>query len=266
MSMITTLPSFGGTSPNHFFINTGTATTATTSGMSFGGSSSTLTIPASQVQMQQGMASQIAEQLDQDMLREIALKTFPRPLQIAQRAKLNVTKYMYEASMPPDSIRQGVVEIPAYRVAEGLQWYKIEENSVLELPDGTIIDIEDQYRWKVYEDNAKVTREACRIQAFNRFLNASEMLEAFIKDCAPVGIKQNQILKVPVEAFINWLIFKAAEHDGDVLPSRKWSHRCGFCQKFIPKQLVAMGVNFCGSKHLDRYLQRNEMKLLEAPV
>lgn len=239
---ITSLPATGGTSNQYMYINTGTNTNVATGNVYYGNNAA-ITIQSDSV-----------------------VQPYAKPLRIPMLPRFDVTKYMYDPKKPPDVIQHGVVEIPAHRVAQGLQWYKVEPNTVLELPDGTIIDVEDKYRFKVYEDNAQVTREACRIQAFNRFLNASEMLEAFIKDCAPAGVKQNQILKVPVEAFINWLIYKAAESDGDVLPSSRYNHRCGYCQRFIAKHLVARGVNFCDPGHLDRYLQRTDVKLLEAPA
>ncbi len=238
---ITSLPAMGGTSNQYMYINTGTGTNS--GNVYYSSNNAAITVQSDSV-----------------------VQPPAPPLRIAMSPRLDVTKYMYDPKAPPAVIEHGVVEISAHRVAQQLQWYKVEPNTVLELPDGTIIDVEDKYRFKIYEDNAKVTRDACRIQAFNRFLNASEMLEAFIKDCAPAGIKQNQILKVPVEAFINWLIYKAAESDGDQLPASRYNHRCGYCQRFIARHLVARGVNFCGPDHLGGYLQRTDVKLLEAPT
>lgn len=190
-----------------------------------------------------------------------------QPYRVAKRERLSA-RMLTEMEVKQSIAHQhlNVIEFSEHRVARGLRHYEVGPNTLLELPDGTLIDVEDEYRWRIYEENAKVTREACRIVAFNRFLNASELLEAFIRDAAPHGIRQDQILKVPVEAFINWLIHKAAEADGDVLPGRKWNHRCGYCKKFISKRLVSQGVNFCNAGHLDRYLQRIEMPLLEAPA
>ncbi len=239
---ITSLPAMGGTSNQYMYINTGTGTNS--GNVYYSSNNAAITVQSDSVVLPPA-----------------------QPLKIAQRQMLTAMDMKILGDMNiPAPIDVGVVEIPANRVARGLNWYEVPENTVLELPDGTIIDVEDKYRFKIYEDNAKVTREACRIQAFNRFLNASEMLEAFIKDCAPAGIKQNQILKVPVEAFINWLIYKAAESDGDQLPASRYNHRCGYCQRFIAKHLVARGVNFCGPDHLGGYLQRTDVKLLEAPT
>jgi len=183
----------------------------------------------------------------------------PQPLKISQMQGL---KLGHLDDLSDLTVDPGIIEIPAHRTPS-LQWYKIDPNTVLQLPDGTIIDIEDEYRWKVYENNAQVTREACRISAFNRFINASELLESFITDMAPSGIKQNQVLKVPVEAFINWLIYKAADADGEQLRISRWNHKCGYCMRFLPKRLVTQGVNFCNSLHLDKFLQRQDNQFLQ---
>lgn len=124
------------------------------------------------------------------------------------------------------------------------------------LPDGSRIEIDAKGNYNVIDKDARVVYQACRIRAFNRFLNASELLEQFISDLAPLGVKQDQVLKVPVEAFINWLILKAAAADGDELPPQRHNHRCAQCKRFLSRRLVAQGVNFCSSLHLDRYMNR----------
>lgn len=155
-----------------------------------------------------------------------------------------------------------VIEIPTHRLYAGMKHYKVQPNTLLTLPDGTMIDVEDEYNYKVHDARTQITREHCSIRAFNRFINASELLEAFIKDMVPVGLRQDQILKVPIEAFINWLIHRAAEADGDDIEPPYYNHRCGYCKRFIPRKLVTLGVNFCNANHLDGYL--NKVRLLEA--
>lgn len=189
-------------------------------------------------------------------------------LRIAQKQPIQALSFIGGMDQLPADFQQKVVEIPAHRIAMGLNWHDVKPNTVLELPDGTIIDVEDRHNYTIHDANTQISREHCTIRAFNRFINASEMLEGFIKDMAPVGIRQDQILKVPVEAFINWLIFKAAESDGDVLPASHYNHRCIYCKQFLLRKLVVMGVNFCSPDHLDRYLNKiqlieNKAKLLE---
>jgi len=184
-------------------------------------------------------------------------------LRIAQKQPIRALSFIGMDKLP-DEFQCKVVEIPAYRVAQGLNWHDVKPNTLLELPDGTIIDVKDRHNYTIHDANTQISREHCTIRAFNRFINASEMLEGFIKDMAPIGIRQDQILKVPVEAFINWLIFKAAESDGDVLPSSHYNHRCIYCKQFLLRKLVVMGVNFCSPDHLDRYLHK--VNLIEQKV
>lgn len=122
-----------------------------------------------------------------------------------------------------------------------------------DLPDGSRIEIDDDGNYNVIDADAKVIYKACRILAFNRFLNASELLEQFIADLAPFGVKQSQVLKIPVEAFISWLITKAALADGDEPPPRRHPHRCIQCKRFLPVRLIAQGINVCSPAHLERY-------------
>lgn len=171
----------------------------------------------------------------------------------------NHDKNLIDATFDMKDVK--ILEIPYHRIYRGMKHFEVPENTLLELPDGTFIDIEDRHHYTIHDAKTQVAREHCTIRAFNRFLNASELLEAFIKDMAPSGIRQDQVLKVPIEAFINWLIFQAAKEDGDDIPDEYYNHRCIYCKRFIAKKLVIMGVNFCNARHLDGYLNRT--KLLE---
>lgn len=113
----------------------------------------------------------------------------------------------------------------------------------------------------------------------NRFLNAADLLEEFIKDLAPLGVKQGEALQVPIEMFINWLICKAADEDGHdapddipALPSpealrERSVHpsverggqglpRCLCCGRFIAQRVASAGVSFCNGSHADKYLEK----------
>ena len=122
-----------------------------------------------------------------------------------------------------------------------------------DLPDGSKIEIDSDGNYNILDADAKVVYKACRILAFNRFLNASELLEQFIGDLAPFGVRQSQVLKSPIEAFINWLITQAALADGDEPPTRRHAHRCIQCKRFLPVRLIAQGINVCSPTHLERY-------------
>lgn len=137
----------------------------------------------------------------------------------------------------------------------------LERNRKYTLPDGGEIAVDNAGNWSVSK-NGTVQYRAANIRNFNRFLNASDLLEAFIADCGALGVRQNEILRVPIHAFINWLIFKAAEADGEASPvpklpaSKPVIDRCLFCKRFLPLRLITAGVNFCNGLHLDRYRSR----------
>lgn len=126
----------------------------------------------------------------------------------------------------------------------------------LKMADGSVIDVDDQLNFKVIDKNAKVTYKGTRNRAFNKYINASDLLEQFISDMGKLGAVQSNILNVPIETFINWLIFKAAEQDGEE-PDKKFlpkpQHRCKWCGKFMLTQLAKEGFNFCNPKHSEKY-------------
>lgn len=132
------------------------------------------------------------------------------------------------------------------------------------LPDNSEIAIDADGNWKVTKDGG-IQYRAANIRNFNKFLNASDLLEAFIRDCGALGVRQNEFLKVPIEAFINWLIFKAAEADGEESPVPKLPaakpviDRCCYCKRFLPVRLIVAGVNFCNGAHLTRFTEREQL-------
>lgn len=95
----------------------------------------------------------------------------------------------------------------------------------------------------------------------NKYLNASDLLEEFILEMKPLGIRQNEVLSVPIELFINWLIIRSAEEDGLDAPALprlpdKRRDRCWDCGKFITLRQRQTGMFFCSGAHFDRYAVR----------
>lgn len=86
------------------------------------------------------------------------------------------------------------------------------------MPDGSVLIVDPYGNYRVEDHEAKVTYQACRVREFNRYINASDLLEQFV---AAIGkhplVDQSNVLKLPVEAFVNWLIVEAAKKDGDKL-------------------------------------------------
>lgn len=137
----------------------------------------------------------------------------------------------------------------------------------IHLVDGTIIKCDKGNAEIIYSDGKRVYRP-CAIRDFNRFLNASDMLELFLKEVAPLARSKHEFLNLPVELFIKWLVIKAAEQDGEAAPPgvtlpvpllpapTRHIHRCRSCQRFIPRKRYDAGVFFCKPEHMTRYLEK----------
>lgn len=142
------------------------------------------------------------------------------------------------------------------------------------LPDGTVIKIDQRGNFKIVDTDAKVIYKACRVREFNRYLNASDLLEKFIDDVGLIDrVTQEEILRLPIEAFINWLVLEAAKADGDSVrglpsvesalpapaspalpPPAVYKPRCGCCGRFIKKAFAAAQIHFCSPEHFQRRL------------
>lgn len=87
-------------------------------------------------------------------------------------------------------------------------------------------------------------REAPK-KEFNPFINASDMLEQFIEFLGTQDVKQTEVLGMPIELFIQWLILQACTADQVELPKeliaaipREWlppQPRCSYCQRWMRK-------------------------------
>lgn len=85
---------------------------------------------------------------------------------------------------------------------------------------------------------------------FNRFVNASDLLEEFIRYVGALGVKQGDVLQLPIDLFIKWLIIEAAKKDGDAPPEgvvvQLPNIRCLKCGRFIRKDSP---IPFCSEEH-----------------
>jgi len=143
---------------------------------------------------------------------------------------------------------------------------EVKPFSTLKLPDGSEVNVDGHGNFTISDKNAVVTYKGSNVREFNKHINASDLLESFIKDLGDLGVKQNEVLDVPIELFINWLIFQAAEQDGDdapndvpLLESSVTPHKhpkCLSCGKFIKKALVEHKIHFCSPGHHELYLKR----------
>lgn len=105
---------------------------------------------------------------------------------------------------------------------------------------------------------------------FNKWLNASDTLEDFIRYLGTQEVRQRHVMKMPLGLFINWLIIAAAEADGDTADDLKPKlvegvseikaiPRCLYCKRFLSRHRHEAGINFCRSDHMDRYMAREDL-------
>lgn len=135
------------------------------------------------------------------------------------------------------------------------------------LADGTILDIDDNGNFEIIDKDAKVTYKANNVREFNKYLNASDVLEDFIKYLGSMGVTKKNLKDINIEMFILWLIITAAEKDDIEKPvaevlkledmtKRMHYDRCTCCGRFLSKTKVQAGIKFCSGDHMDRYLEK----------
>lgn len=147
----------------------------------------------------------------------------------------------------------------------------LQPGETRELPDGSKIIIDDQGNYRIEDKDAQVTYQANRMREFSPYLNASDMLTRFMDYVRGLGVKQHEVLQLPLELFVNWLIIEAAERDQDPVPEgvvRPEEHKllaavtkpkCLRCGKFIPKTHRQYNFPFCDPPHAADYiLKRRE--------
>lgn len=130
---------------------------------------------------------------------------------------------------------------------------------IVSLEDGTNIVVETDGKMRIVDENAKVTYRANRVREFNRFLNASDLLREFIADVGAFGAKQSDVLTIPIELFINWLIMKSAEQDGDATHGALIHPRCRWCSRFISFARAQAGILFCGEQHAINFMRKERL-------
>ena len=141
----------------------------------------------------------------------------------------------------------------------------------IELPDGAVLEIQADGSYKLFDDKATVVYKANRVREFNRYINSSDLLEEFIKFVSKQGnITKKEFFNLPVELFIQWLVIRAGEADGEdadynpvtqalplALPNFKKRHsvKCKCCGKFITKR----EMEFCNQDHMLTYVGRRNL-------
>jgi hypothetical protein len=75
---------------------------------------------------------------------------------------------------------------------------------------------------------------------FNKFINASDLMEKFIEFLGTEKVRSHEVMDMPVELFIKWLVIEAAIADKEEppvtleLPPPKRQPQCLQCKRFMP--------------------------------
>lgn len=161
---------------------------------------------------------------------------------------------------------------PGYDVEEYIHWegrWRQGQVGEIHLPDGSRIEIDERGNYHIFDRNARITYQANNNRAFNRYVNASDLLEEFIDFIGTVGgVSKDAFLELPVELFIRWLVLRAAQADGESFndaaleqdvrrlvapqsvpePAPKRAH-CLVCGRFLTDRKVQLGLPICSPEH-----------------
>jgi hypothetical protein len=143
----------------------------------------------------------------------------------------------------------------------------------MEMPDGSKIIIDDLGNYRIEDKEAKVTYKANRVREFSPHLNASDMVAKFVEYVGRLGLKQREMLNLPIQLFINWLVIEAAERDSDpipegVVPVAKHPlligairPKCLCCGRFIRRLNIEHRFPFCSPEHGAIYVQKQTPRI-----
>lgn len=138
-----------------------------------------------------------------------------------------------------------------------------------ELPDGAKLIMDDDGNYHIDDTDAKVIYQANRVRPFSPHINASDLVAEFITHVGTLGVRRADVLHLPLNLFIAWLIIEAAERDSDPIPpgivpirSDPAVHmaarpRCLKCGRFVRRLHFRNRFPYCSPKHATKYLQRS---------
>lgn len=93
---------------------------------------------------------------------------------------------------------------------------------------------------------------------FNKYVNASDLMNEFIEWLGAQGVRKREIMALPMELFVKWLIVRACEEDGEEpivkveLPAKAIGRkRCIICRKFMKDKVPVELHRECSHKYFD---------------
>ncbi len=152
-----------------------------------------------------------------------------------------------------------------------------QERFTLDLPDGSVFHY-DRGKYRIEDAAAKITYSANRSRDFNRFVNASDLVAEFIEFAAKTAGGPDEpadILKLPLDLFIAFLIVRASEQDSEVPPDVAVAKldrdipiallppprpcmvrgRCSYCGRFVKDRVRDAGILACSPEHAQRAIE-----------
>lgn len=139
----------------------------------------------------------------------------------------------------------------------------------VELPDGSVLCVDDKGNYRIDDKEAKVIYQANRMRDWSPHLNASDMVARFVEYTATLGVRKQDVMNLPLHLFISWLIIEAAERDGDDIPESVQriecdpvlvsvkKPRCLVCGRFIKRLHYRNRFPFCDPIHAQTYLEHS---------
>lgn len=146
------------------------------------------------------------------------------------------------------------------------------ETATIKMPDGSVIDVQKDGSFTIDDKDSKVIYRANRIRDFNPFINVSDRMEDFIAFCNEHGVRQGELLELPLKLFIGWLVIKAAEADHEPAPDVKLlpdlrqrrQPRCPSCGRFTRIAMRAKRIEFCAPACFSRHFDRSALAIAGA--
>lgn len=139
-----------------------------------------------------------------------------------------------------------------------------------ECPDKTVLKFRSG-NVEIVDKDAKVVYKSNPVREFNKYLNASDLLEEFVQYCGREKISQSEFRDLPLSLFIMWLIVRVAETDredpGEALPlltsgireRKAHTHRCGCCGRFLSREFQQHSLAYCTPEHMMIYMTRKQL-------
>lgn len=105
-------------------------------------------------------------------------------------------------------------------VREQLNRIDVQEGhpAEIKLPDGTLLNVDEKGNFTINDSEAKIIYKSDRMKEGNKFINATDLIESFIKALGEKGVKQTDVLSIPIELFFTWLVAEAAKQDAEEVP------------------------------------------------